>query len=140
MCWYIRWWLKVFFIPRQSSVTNYSTANTHAYILSLNSTTNQPPSCGKTSITAPDIHLLNYWSLMQGVSKRMTRFQIIISNNENVLQLQNKLQTINLLAMEFFLILARPVFKMWVIRKPNKVALWNKRHFEEKKMEIIEHV
>ena len=31
---------------------------------------------------------------IQGVSKRMTRFQIIISNNENVLELQNKLQTI----------------------------------------------
>ena len=33
----------------------------------------------------------------------------------------------------FFLILARTVFKMWVIQKTNKVALWNKRHFEEKK-------
>ena len=32
-----------------------------------------------------------------------------------------------------FQILAHPVFKMWVIHKPNKVALWNKRHFEEKK-------
>jgi len=31
---------------------------------------------------------------IQRVSKRMTRFQIIISNNENLLQLQNKLQTI----------------------------------------------
>jgi uncharacterized protein YlbG (UPF0298 family) len=31
---------------------------------------------------------------IQRVSKRMTRFQIIICNNENVLQLQNKLQTI----------------------------------------------
>jgi len=31
---------------------------------------------------------------IQRVSKRMTRFQIIISNNENVLKLQNKLQTI----------------------------------------------
>ena len=31
---------------------------------------------------------------IQDVSKRMTRFQIVISNNENVLQLQNKLQTI----------------------------------------------
>ena len=31
--------------------------------------------------------------IIQRVSKRMTRFQIIISNNENVLQLQNKLQT-----------------------------------------------
>ena len=40
----------------------------------------------------------------------------------------------------FFQILAHPVFKMWVIQKPNKVALWNKWHFEEKKMEIIQHV
>ena len=40
----------------------------------------------------------------------------------------------------FFQILAHPVFKMWVIQKPNKVALWNKRHFEGKKTEIIRHV
>ena len=47
----------------------------------------------------------------------------------------------NLLATDFFFqILAHPVFKMWVIQKPNKVALWNKRHFEERKMEIIHHV
>ena len=48
---------------------------------------------------------------------------------------------INLLATDFsFQILAHPVFKMWVIQKPNKVALWNKRHFEGEKMEIIQHV
>jgi hypothetical protein len=40
----------------------------------------------------------------------------------------------------FFQILAHTVFKMWILQKPNKVALWNKRHFEEKKMEIIQHV
>ena len=40
----------------------------------------------------------------------------------------------------FFQIVAHPVFKMWVIQKPNKVALWNKRHFEGEKMEIIQHV
>ena len=40
----------------------------------------------------------------------------------------------------FFQILAHPVFKMRVIQEPNKVALWNKLHFEEKKMEIIQHV
>ena len=40
----------------------------------------------------------------------------------------------------FFQILAHPVFKMWVIQKTNKVALWNKWHFEEKKMEIIQRV
>ena len=40
---------------------------------------------------------------------------------------------LNLLATDFFFqILAHPVFKMWVIQKPNKVALWNKRHFEGK--------
>ena len=46
----------------------------------------------------------------------------------------------NLLAMDFFQILAHPVFKMSVIQKPNEVALWNKRHLEEKRMEIIQHV
>jgi hypothetical protein len=43
----------------------------------------------------------------------------------------------NLLETDFFFqILAHPVFKMWVIQKPNKVALWNKRHFEEKKWRL----
>ena len=40
----------------------------------------------------------------------------------------------------FYLILAHPVFKMWIIHEPNKLALWNKLHFEEKKTESIEHV
>ena len=41
---------------------------------------------------------------------------------------------INRLAPElFFLILAHPVYKMWIIQEPNKLALWNKLHFEEKK-------
>ena len=49
--------------------------------------------------------------------------------------------TFNPLAPElFFLILAHPVYKMWIIQEPNKVALWNKLHFEEKKTESIEHV
>ena len=40
----------------------------------------------------------------------------------------------NLLAPEFGTeILAHSVCKMWIIREPKKVALWNKRHFEEKK-------
>ena len=33
----------------------------------------------------------------------------------------------------FFLILAHLVYKMWIIREPNKLALWNKLHFEEKR-------
>ena len=41
----------------------------------------------------------------------------------------------------FFLILAHPVYKMWIIQEPNKLALWNKLYFEEKKKtEILEHV
>jgi len=27
---------------------------------------------------------------------------------------------------------------MWIIQEPKKVALWNKRHFEEKKTEITQ--
>ena len=42
--------------------------------------------------------------------------------------------SLNPLAPElFFLILAHPVYKMWIIQEPNKLALWNKLHFEEKK-------
>ena len=48
--------------------------------------------------------------------------------------------SINPLAPElFFLILAHSVYKMWIIQEPNKLALWNKLHFEEKKKEGIEH-
>jgi len=49
---------------------------------------------------------------------------------------------INILALKlfFFLILAHPVYKMWIIQAPNMLELWNKRNFEEKKTEIIYHV
>ena len=52
------------------------------------------------------------------------------------------LRLINPLAPElfFFLILAHPVYKMWIIQEPNRLALWNKLHFEEKETESIEHV
>ena len=32
-----------------------------------------------------------------------------------------------------YLILARPVYKMWIIQEPNRLELWNKLHFEHKK-------
>jgi len=48
---------------------------------------------------------------------------------------------INLLAPELvFLILAHPVYKMWIIQVPNTLELWNKLHFEEKKTESVNHV
>jgi hypothetical protein len=40
----------------------------------------------------------------------------------------------------YFLILARFVNKMWIIQEPNKLELWNKLHFEEKKTESAHHV
>ena len=40
----------------------------------------------------------------------------------------------------FFLMLAHPVYKMWITQEPNKLALWNKLHFEEKKTDSLEHV
>ena len=41
---------------------------------------------------------------------------------------------IKLLAPElFFLILAHPVYKMWIIEKPNTFELWNNLHSEEEK-------
>ena len=47
----------------------------------------------------------------------------------------------NLLDPElFFLILAHPVYKMWIIQEPNTIELWNKLHFEEEKTESIHHV
>ena len=49
--------------------------------------------------------------------------------------------TINFLAPEiFFLILAQPVYKMWIKQEPNTLELWNKVHFEEKKTESIYYV
>ena len=48
---------------------------------------------------------------------------------------------INLLEPEFYTsILAHPEGKMRIIQETNKVALRNKRHFEEKKTEIMQHV
>ena len=36
----------------------------------------------------------------------------------------------------FFLISAHPVYKMWIIQEPKKLALWNKLQFEEKKRRV----
>jgi hypothetical protein len=33
-----------------------------------------------------------------------------------------------------------PVFKMWIIHEANEVELWTKRHFEEKRTGIMQHV
>jgi len=81
-------------------------------------------------------------------------FCIYLSTNSDLCHLQHKLigfynrdkkclqrgtdWVFNLLAPElFFLILAHPVYKMWIIQEPNMLELWNKLHFEEKETESI---
>ena len=36
----------------------------------------------------------------------------------------------------FFFILAHFVYKMWIVQEPNKLELWNKLHFKEKKRRV----
>ena len=85
---------------------------------------------------------------MKQIFQRMTpintAFRITVPASASFTQPQSKhcgLHDINPLAPElFFLILAQPVHKMWIIQEPNKLALWNKLHFKEKKTDSIEHV
>jgi hypothetical protein len=61
--------------------------------------------------------------------------------NTSILSKISAATVINLLAPEFLkFFLAHRVCKMWIIQEPKKVALWNKRHFEEKEMESVQHV
>jgi len=58
---------------------------------------------------------------------------LLIRRHSQLVALFN-LKYFNLLEPElFFLILAHPVYKMWIIQEPNTLELWNKLHFEEKK-------
>ena len=55
-------------------------------------------------------------------------------NVQRVLRYPFWFTVFNLLAPDFFfLILAHPVYKMWIIQEPNTLELWNKLHFEEEK-------
>jgi len=40
----------------------------------------------------------------------------------------------------FFLILAHPVYEMWIIQEQNMLELWNKLHFEEENTESMYQV
>jgi hypothetical protein len=71
-------------------------------------------------------------------------FRVICFNTiDYFFQRFSKLIILNFLTLwrrNFFLILAHPVCKMWILQEPKKVALWNKRHFEEKRMANVQHV
>ena len=61
----------------------------------------------------------------------MFSYSLVVRNMSKALKLNSN---VNLLKPElFFLILAHPVYKMWIIQEPNTLELWNKLHFEEEK-------
>ena len=67
--------------------------------------------------------------------------RIVVPSSSGVSAANEVMKLANLLAPElFFLILAHPVSKMWIIQEPNRLELWNKLHFEEEKTESIYHV
>ena len=51
-------------------------------------------------------------------------------------------RSVNLLAPEllFYFKFYHTLYIVWIIQEPNKLELWNKLHFEEKKTENIYHV
>ena len=73
------------------------------------------------------------------ISTNIYQYIYFICLQENELFSWNPLDKINLLAPElllFFLILAHPVYKMWIIQETNTLELWNKLHFEGKKRRV----
>ena len=46
---------------------------------------------------------------------------------------RGNVKSLTLWRRNFLLNFSTPVFKMWILQEPKKVALWNKRHLEEKK-------
>ena len=58
----------------------------------------------------------------------------------NIYNKKTKGPTLTFRRRNFLLNFSTPVFKMWIIQEPKKVAFWNKRHFEEEKTESVQHV
>jgi hypothetical protein len=72
---------------------------------------------------------------------RHIKIYLHFDGDEMAHKLVLKFVFINLLEPElFFLILAQPVYKMWIIQEPNKLELWNKLNFEEEKTDSVYHV
>jgi hypothetical protein len=77
----------------------------------------------------------NFFSSGDHLSQNILRTTLLLAPlKANLSFLEMFWAYVNLLAPEFGIkILAHPVCKMRIIQEPKKVALWNKRHFEEKK-------
>ena len=80
------------------------------------------------------------WPLFESAGKNSSSSEVLCchtkASNEEGKQSLSTFWTRNY----FFLILAHPVYKIWIIQEPNTIELWNKLHFEEKKTESIYHV
>ena len=86
-------------------------------------------------------HVLNIASLVRYKHSNMSVFLSTINQNLSWGTTFAMSHHFFLLAPElFFLILAHPVYKMWIIQEQNTLELWNKLHFEEEKTESIYHV
>ena len=55
------------------------------------------------------------------------------SVSQRTLVEHNILKDLALWRRKYFLILAHSLYKIWIMQEPNKLALWNKLRFEEKK-------
>jgi len=61
------------------------------------------------------------------------RFGVVIQQNSRKLLMMDILI---FWCRNYFLILAHPVYKMWIMQEPNNLELWNKLHFEEQKRRV----
>ena len=93
------------------------------------------------NITSPR-NILKKWCKVELNYIKNDFYRRTVHSKIYVVRMPTNALFINLLAPElFFLILTHPVYKMWTIQEPNKLELWNKLHFEErKKTKSVHHV
>ena len=86
------------------------------------------------------IHLLPLWAFV--ACSRVT-FTFTLHSCTNLKQSIHEVDKdwyLTFWRRNYCLILAHSLHKMWIIQEPNKLELWNKRHFEEEKTESIYRV
>ena len=88
-----------------------------------------------------------WFSAIKWRNRESDRSPLSSANIKNCLSYTSSLPTRHMTSMSaisltfwrrnyFILILAHPVYKMWIIQEPNTLELWKKLHFEEKKRRV----
>ena len=77
---------------------------------------------------------------MQYIQSYGFLFGVVLSEVQTGNVTSHDVCVLNFGAGIIFLTLAHPVYKMWIIQKPNTLDFWNKLHFEEEKTESIYRV